>query len=31
VSDRKYTGICFLDEGDPVATQLLKMSGRGAF
>jgi len=31
VSDRRYTGIHWVDEGDAVGGQLLKMSGRGAF
>ena len=29
--DRCYTGICWLEPDDPVASQLSKMSGRGAF
>jgi len=31
VSDRRYTGIHWVDEGDALGNQLLKMSGRGAF
>ncbi len=31
ISDRVYTGICYVDESDAVGTQLLKMGGRGAF
>lgn len=30
-SDRKYTGILSLDEGDALAIALLKSGGRGAF
>lgn len=31
VSDRRYTGIHWVDENDAIGNQLLKMSGRGAF